>query len=106
MSNIFIITEETKKLFNCTNSLEDKGHCCLFSHGSDNLIFTQIQEFMPDIIIIDTKFPQAELIARKIKADFKGFNIQVLLVIGAFDEPDYLDQVDGFVLEPIRENIL
>ncbi len=106
MSNIFIITEETKKLFNCTSSLEDKGHCCLFSHGSDNLIFTQIQEFMPDIIIIDTKFPQAELITRKVKADFKGFNIQVLLVIGAFDEPNYLDQVDGFVLEPIRENIL
>ena len=106
MSNILVITQDGKKLYNCTNTLENSGHCVLFTQGNQNLILAQIQEFSPDIIIIDTKFEDTELITKKIKSDFNDLNTQIILVIAAFDEPNYLDWADGFILEPINENIL
>lgn len=103
MSNIYLATNQSDELFQTAHELENKGHCCLWAQGDTSCVLAQIGEFCPDIVLIDTKFLEAEVIVKKIKTDFKELNIQTILLLDDVNGSagaDYLDFADGYVFEP------
>jgi len=97
MSNIYLVTTQSDELFQTAHELENQGHCCLWAQGDSNAVLAQISEFSPDIVIVDTNFPDAQAITKKIKTDFKELNIQTILLLDGATELDYLDFADGYV---------
>lgn len=106
MSKIYLITNNTANLFHTVRELENQGHCCLWAQGGDDIIFSQIKEFAPELILVDVKFQNAEFIVKKIKGDFSDLNIQIILLIEKNMEIGYLNFAQGYVVEPIEQNIL
>lgn len=80
------------ELYNCLGNVED--------------ILTQLNNFLPDIILIDSNFENAEFVTRQINQIAKQNNTQIILLLDNNTEVNYLDYVDGIVELPLKNNIL
>lgn len=67
-------------------------------------IVGQIFEFSPDVVLIDTDFDGAEILTKKINAEFKNLNVQIILLINNTEIP-YLSFADGYATSD-NQNIL
>ena len=80
------------EIYNCLGNVED--------------ILTQLNNFLPDIILIDSNFENAEFVTRQINQIAKQNNTQIILLLDNNTEVNYLDYVDGIVELPLKNNIL
>jgi len=105
MTKIFLIVNLEHQL-ELSNYLNENNFEIQNSLGSIEDILTQLNNFMPDIILIDSDFENAEFITRQINQTAKQNNTQVILLLNPQNETNYLDYTDGIVEKPLKNNIL
>jgi len=106
MVKIFLIAEFNNSTHQMQQYLEGMGNDCIFASTEDAALTTQIKEYLPDIVIIDTAVPDSDIITKKIKTMTQEQNVQVILILSPHKDFDFLNFADGFMMEPVSSSIL
>lgn len=108
MAKVLFISNDEKKISTVETVLQ-KNMLEVLVVREETLIFDRIQEFFPDLILLDTSFNTADIgiLAKKIKINTQTENIIFSLILGAqCDNQDLLKTAFSYVIEPLNEKIL
>lgn len=67
--------------------------------------FTQINNYCPDIILIENDYLNCEFIIRQIKSNSKNQNIQIALLFNENKKSSFAQLADGFIDTPLNDLI-
>ncbi len=70
-----------------------------------DLVF-RVNEYNPDIILIDNSFSNCEILIRQIKSAANNQNIQIILLISDNNNTSCINLADGIIETPVKKNIL
>lgn len=76
------------------------------SIGEIDDVLLQINNFLPDIILIESGYPNSEFAIRQLKSSLINQDIQIILMLNKHDNSDVMSLCDGFIEYPLNENIL
>ena len=107
MINIYVLTEDTKLKRELDLYFEKEQNAInpLYSEGEIEDFLTQIHNFSPDIVLVDTKIGNCEFISRQIKSNSESKNTQMIFLLED-NSLSFISIADGLVELPLKENIL
>lgn len=76
------------------------------SIGEIDDVLLQINNFMPDIILIENGYNNCEFVIRQLKSSSLNQDTQIILLLNKHESSDVLNLADGFIEYPLNENIL
>lgn len=106
MSKILLISELSEFSKDIIYTLTSSESECILSEKTPENILSQIELYNPDIVLIDTKYNDCEILTKQIKSKTIQQNTQVLLLLEKGKDIDFLNFADGFVTTPVCKNIL
>lgn len=106
MSKILLVSELSEFSKDIMHTLTNSESECILSEKTPENILSQIELYNPDIVLIDTKYNDCEILTKQIKSKTIQQNTQVLLLLEKGEDIDFLSFADGFVTTPICKNIL
>lgn len=106
MTKIFLITNEEQNTEKIEKLLEKNRLEFLSSVGKLDDTLTQIQNFEPDVILIDNKIQNCEFTIRQLKAIESNQNTQIILLLEEKESNNSANFADGIIVKPIKEHIL
>ncbi len=106
MSKILLVSELSELSKDIINNIENNDNECLLSESTQDNILAQVEQYNPDIVLIDTKFNNCEILTKQIKTKTLQQNTQVLLLLEKGGEISFLNFADGFITTPVCKNIL
>lgn len=104
---LFISNDETK--ISLIESVLQKNMIDVEVVREETPLFDKIQEFFPDLILLDTSFETQDvsILAKKIKLNTQTDNIIFSLIVNAqCDNQDLLKTASSYIVEPLNEKIL
>jgi len=107
MTKIFLLfkSENAKnQVTSAINSLDEVE--IADSVGEIEDIITQINNFLPDIILVENAYENCEFVIRQIKSNSKNENTQIILFLNKDDNCAFTSFIDGFIEYPLNETIL
>ncbi len=106
MNRIFLLLDDKNKNKLIKETIINNQFEILdYAESFDNLVIS-INNYNPDIILIENSLINCEFLIRQIKSGILNQNIQIILLLSNSDNPLCINLVDGIIEGPIRENIL
>ncbi len=106
MAKVLIISELTDSCRKIIEEIKKNGIESILSEKTPENILLQIEQYMPDIVLIDTDFENCEIITKQIKSKTIQQNTQILLLLEKDKNIDFLNFADGYISTPVCKNIL
>ena len=106
MSKILLISDLSDLSRDIIKSIENNGIECILSETNPDNILSQLEQYSPDIILIDVNFKNCEILTKQIKSKTVTQNVQILLLLEKGQDINFLNFADGFITMPVCKNIL
>lgn len=106
MIKSYLILHNTVECQDISSIFVDSEIELMEAEGAIEDFITQINNFLPDIILIDSKVENCEFIIRQIKSISKNQNMQIIILLDKNFECEFLNLADGFIEKPINRDIL
>jgi len=108
MAKVLFISNDEKKI-SVVESVLQKNMLDVEVVRDEAVIFDKIQDFFPDLILLDTYFDTQDIsiLAKKIKLNTQTENIIFSLILDSeCDNQDLLKTASSYIIEPLNEKIL
>ena len=107
MTKIFLLFNDFNAKSQVESILLKQGDTeVMDSIGEIDDVLLQINNFLPDIILIESGYPNSEFAIRQLKSSLINQDIQIILMLNKHDNSDVMSLCDGFIEYPLNENIL
>ena len=107
MTKIFLLFESENAKSQVTSAINSLDEVEIAdSIGEIEDVITQINNFLPDIILIESAYENCEFAIRQIKSNSKNENIQIILFLNKDEECSFANLADGFIEYPLNKIIL
>ncbi len=107
MTKIFLLfNDDNAKSQVQSTLLAKKDVEVMDSIGEIDDVLLQINNFMPDIILIENGYNNCEFVIRQLKSSSLNQDTQIILLLNKHENSDVLNLADGFIEYPLNENIL
>lgn len=83
--------------------LNEKEINIMSANGEIEDVLTQIHHFLPDIILIESKYENCEFIIRQLKSNSENENTQIILMLEKDDKCEFASLADGFIEYPLND---
>ncbi len=106
MSKVLLISQLTNSCREIFEEIKRNEIDCMLSEQNPDNIMLQIEQYCPDIVLIDTDFENSEIITKQVKTKTTPQNVQVLLLLEKDKDINFLNFADGYISTPVCKNIL
>lgn len=106
MSKVLLISQLTNSCREIFEEIKRNEIDCMLSEQNPDNIMLQIEQYCPDIVLIDTDFENSEIITKQVKTKTTSQNVQVLLLLEKDKDINFLNFADGYISTPMCKNIL
>ena len=106
MSKVLIISQLTNSCREIFEEIKKNEIECMLSEQNPDNILLQVEQYCPDIVLIDTDFENCEIITKQVRTKTMPQNVQVLLLLEKDKNIDFLNFADGYISTPVCKNIL
>ena len=106
MTKIYLLLNQNENANELCSQFNDINYDVMFAQGQIDDILTQISNYLPDVILIDSLYENSEFIIRQIKSASKNQNTQIIMLIDKLNRCEFLNLADGIIEYPLNKEII
>ena len=106
MTKIYLLLNQSENNDMLRPLLVDAKYDVMFAQGQIDDILTQILNYLPDIILIDSAYDNCEFLIRQIKSASKNQNTQIIMLLDKSNLCGFLNLADGIIEYPLNKEVL
>ena len=106
MTKVYLLLGQAEDNINISQTLVNSGFEIMQAEGLVEDVLLQINNFLPDLIVLDSNIDNCEFIIRQIKSVSQNQNMQIILLLDKNSSCDFIGLADGLIEYPLNQDVL